>query len=392
MTVLPARERRTLRRPDGGSGIDSEVNPPGNLADIAGQPVLDLPETHRSSVGIHEGQVAARSGPSPQVVQERRDLAAEAVFRRVRGHPDHGNAIRAEEGFQVRFIDPAHPCVGRGGGIEGGKPVQSHEPPVAGDREWVHLQLAEDVARRLGQGRIALCEQAEGSHCARHQGEVGKVSGLRELMADMKSLAESGGRFEAHRGKKEVGRIVLRCEKLGIVAALAQGEDGPECGVLPQAQQHLVAQRFRVGDIFHDEEPVDCGWLAPAVPRGAEVGKHLLAHARHDELHVEHVAGGRPFHAAQLLLVGDGRRDDLHDNRGSEPAQVGFAQVARSRTKRWRGTSSPAAARMPYTSCSNSATRPSRSAAARIASIVASIGASPRTVAHPIPTDEPHCV
>ena len=325
----PRQGTQELRRPDGGSGVDSEVNAPGHLADVAGHPVLDLSQAHHSSVGIDEGQVAARSGPAPQIVQERRDLATEAVFRRVRGHPDDGNAVRAEEAFQVRFIDPAHPCVGRGGGIEGRKPVEGHEPPVAGDREWVHFQLAEDVPRRLGQGRVALGEQAEGGHGARHQGEVGKVSVLRELVADMKRVAQGSGRLEAHRRKEEVGRIVLRGEELRVVAPLAQGENRSECGVLTQTQQHLVAQRLRVGDVLHNQKPVDGGRLAPAVPRGAEMRKHLLTHARHDELHVEHVAGGRAFHAPQLLLVGDGLRDDLHDHRGSEPAQVGFAQVAR---------------------------------------------------------------
>ena len=69
------------------------------------------------------------------------------------------------------------------------------------------------------------------------------------------------------------------------------------------------------------------GCVGPGIPARPEVGEHLFLHAAHDELHVQHVGRADPLHPAQLLLVRDARGDDLHDDRGTEPAQVRLPQL-----------------------------------------------------------------
>jgi len=59
--------------------------------------------------------------------------------------------------------------------------------------------------------------------------------------------------------QKKIRGVVVRREELRVVTPLAHREHGAEGGILAEPDEHLVAKRLRVGDVFDHEEPDDPG-------------------------------------------------------------------------------------------------------------------------------------
>ena len=94
---------------------------------------------------------------------------------------------------------------------------------------------------------------------------------------------------------------------------LVIGEHRAEGRILPEADQHLVAERLGVRHVLDQEEPVDARTLPAHGIAGRTLGRHpgdhLPAHALEHETHVQRVGGGHLADPAHPALV---RHVDRH--------------------------------------------------------------------------------
>ena len=79
-----------------------------------------------------------------------------------------------------------------------------------------------------------------------------------------------------------------------------------------------------MGDVFHEQVSWDLGAVQPL-----EMGEDLFFHLFKNEPDKERIMVSHLFDAAQLLLVGNGRRDDLEHYIMVEPMQHGIVNLTR---------------------------------------------------------------